>query len=204
MDERPMSVDSTTMQSQGAEQLVERARAGDQNAMAILAMVGANARKGVPKAKSALCAVDLYIKDHPVPLSNWAEGAEVIGILKNPDNPDEGLLDTLLTLPEYEDARLVHTAAVVMSLGRPWTKPRIHNLDAQMSHEERRPFRFGIENAGDARKMGQAMQGIDENLAGFLCAGHVIGMARKIQMIRRPEIPVGILCKDVEWELGCL
>src|ERR1700730_10568722 len=119
-------------QSEGAEGLVERARAGDQNAMAILQMVGSNARKGVPKARSALCAVNTYIRDNPVPLALWHEGAEVIGILKNPDNPDEGLLDTLITLPEYGDARLIHTAAVVMSLGRAWTKPRIHNLDAQM------------------------------------------------------------------------
>jgi hypothetical protein len=196
---------TTPTQEQGARELVERARAGDQNAMAILQMVGDNARQGQPKARAALGAVQRYIADNPAPLANWAEGAEVIGILKNPENPDDGLFETLLSLPQYEDARLVHTACVVLSFHEPWTKSRIRALDGLMEPgcDEQRQFRMGIENAGDAKVIGPAMRSLPPELEGFLCAGHCIGTARKIQLARREDVPLSAFCRDFEFELGC-
>lgn len=48
-----------------AESLVKRARARDQNAMAMLAMVGENARKGIPRAMQTAKAVEAYMHAHP-------------------------------------------------------------------------------------------------------------------------------------------
>jgi hypothetical protein len=196
----------TPTQEQGARELVERARAGDQNAMAILQMVGENARQGQPKARAAEGAIKRYIADNPAPLTNWAEGAEVIGILKNPENPDDGLFETLLTLPQYEDARLVSTACVVLSHHEPWTKGRIHALDSLMEPgcDEQRQFRMGVEGAGEARVLGPAIRSLPPELQGFLCAGHCLGTARKLQLARRADVPLTALCRDLEWELGCV
>jgi hypothetical protein len=192
-------------QTEGAAELVERARAGDQNAMAMLAMVGERAREGVPKARSAFGAVQKYISEHPAPLDQWEEGAQLIGVLKNPENPDDGIFETLLSLPQYQDARLINTACVVLSHGYPWSKERIHGIDALMEagSDPQRQYRFGIAHAGNGRMIGPAMSELPDELVGFLCAGHCIGTARKLQLLRRPDTSPGILCKDVEWELGC-
>lgn len=191
-------------QRDGAEQLVERARAGDQNAMAMLQMVGENARKGSPKAKTAQAAVTRYIADHPAPISNWEEGASIIGVLKNPDNSDEDVFETLLALPRFEDSNLIQTACVVLSMGRDWDNPRVHALDGLLepSAPPQVTFRMGLENAGEPAVIKPTMRRLPPELAGYLCAGHCIGMARKIQIMRDPSSPVGILCKGVEWELG--
>lgn len=49
----------------GAENLVLRARQGDQNAMAMLIAVRKKARAGAPRAIAALRAIKIYIEDHP-------------------------------------------------------------------------------------------------------------------------------------------
>jgi hypothetical protein len=49
-----------------AESLVKRARLGDQNAMAIIDLVGKNAKKGVPAAIQARKLIASYIQSHPV------------------------------------------------------------------------------------------------------------------------------------------
>jgi len=195
----------TLTQTDGARDLVERARAGDQNAMAMLQMVGENARKGVPKAKAAAAAVARYIADNPAPISNWEEGASIIGILKNPDNSDEDVFETLLALPRFEDSNLIQTACVVLSMGPNWDNPRVHALDNLLAPGTpmKDTFRMGLENAGEPSVIQPTMRRLQPELAGYLCAGHCIGMARKIQIMRLPDSPVGILCKGVEWELGC-
>lgn len=48
-----------------AKDLVERSRLGDQNAVAILILVGKEAANGVLKAQVAKTAVENYIKAHP-------------------------------------------------------------------------------------------------------------------------------------------
>lgn len=194
-----------TDQKQGAKELVERSRAGDQNAMAILQIVGENARAGDTKAAAGLSAVQKYIADHPPPLVEWPEAAQAIGILKHPDNADDVLFDVLLTLPDFEDPRVVHTACVVLSQGQEWTKRRIHAIDQCMEpgSDEQRQFRFGVEHSADAKFIGPQLRRLPPELAGFLCAGHCIGTARKLQLVQRENVSPGILCKDVEWELGC-
>lgn len=186
--------------------MVERARAGDQNAMAILQMVGKNARAGQPKARAAFGAVESYIKENPAPLTNWPEAAEVIGVLKDYSNEDDALFEALLALPSLEDESLVQTACVVLSHGPPWSRKRIHAIDSMMEpgSDPQRLFRFGVENAGDGQKLGPAIRATPSELSGFLCAGHCIGLARKLQLARREDTPPTVLCKELEWELGCI
>lgn len=49
-----------------AESLVKRARAGDQNAMGLINMVGKNAKRGIPRAVLSAKAIEEYIRSHPV------------------------------------------------------------------------------------------------------------------------------------------
>src|SRR3984957_730083 len=53
-------------QEEGATDLVLRARAGDQNAMAIIAQVRESAKNGNPTALKSLRLIKAYITDHPV------------------------------------------------------------------------------------------------------------------------------------------
>lgn len=63
---------SSPQVSQHAAALVRRARAGDQNAMALIKKVGVMARSGSAKAKEAYAAIQKFIKHNPIENSGEA------------------------------------------------------------------------------------------------------------------------------------
>lgn len=63
--------------NQGAKNLVERSRAGDQNATATIVKVRQNAAKGNTQAKKALKALHGYVKENPVNMGAEGSGAMV-------------------------------------------------------------------------------------------------------------------------------
>ncbi len=117
--ESKMSGESMTS---AASQLVRRSRDGDQNAMALIALVRQNAANGNVQAKLAAGVIGKYIQANPVPGTSTM-GADVM----NPKDP-------------------TYAHAVQLSLGPPLSNPRIENLLSEFGREERRAFLYGMKN----------------------------------------------------------
>jgi hypothetical protein len=191
-------------QAEGAKQLVERARAGDQNAMGMIAMVGENARKGNPKARSAFMLIQEFINNHPAGSIMGAEQQSALGVLKEPRNPLQVVYTILCQLPMMGDEQIVNAACVILANGRPWNKPTVKSIDASLGHEvEKNLFRYGVDYANNEKKLRPIGTQLPPEAIGHLCAGHCIGTARKIQLARLPQVPVSVLSPDIGWELGC-
>lgn len=186
-------------QKRGAAELVRRARFYDQNAMGIIDEVRVNAERGDPKAQSGLREIMGYIKAHPVeaPLSEGA--ARALGVVKDPRNLPGHVVDALGALPGHGCKDDVLAACVLLGVGPPITDDWLAEACAHVGawHDT---FLFAVQNAGDDEALGSAMRDVGPASAPYLCAGHCIGMGRKIRaaLEGQPEA----LSEGIAWELG--
>lgn len=190
-------------QAQGAQELVERARLGDQNAMGMLEMVGKNARMGNERAQNGLRLIHEYIQNNPAKSPMGAEELDVLGILKEPNNPPEEILAALCTIPQLGNHDLVGIGSVILANGDLWTQARVNAIDAQLQGPEQNLFRYGYSFSSEERKLKPIAEKLPTVAIGYLCAGHIIGTARKIQLVRQPGVSVGLLSPEIGWEFGC-
>jgi len=171
-------------QSYFAGQLVERARVGDQNAMAIISLVRDNSRKGNPRAQTSFTLIRDYIDKHPVSSQFGCDSEEK----NNPKNRN----------------------VVMLANGPPLTNNRVMALEASFGAEESREvFMNGLKYH---RKTGQPAEVIDwlDSLKSSLDAihqrvheiGEIIGDARAIQVLRKTG-DIKRFCPVIGWELGC-
>jgi len=194
-------------QEDGAKTLVERARCGDQNALGIIKLVGENARKGVPKAKTAFACIQAFINSNPTNKCNVGFGAEEenkLGVLKAAQqNSIPEVVDVLRSLPMSGSGLLIDLAIGILSNAGLWNKPRLREVDAVFDGPEKNLFRIGYSFGSDEGKMQPIRQKLPPDAIGVLCVGHCIGGARKIQLARLGQVPVSVLGPEVGWELGC-
>jgi len=188
-----------TTQAQGAAELVRRARFYDQNAMAMIQEVANNARRGDPRAQSGLREITKYIEQHPVeaPLSEGA--ARALGVLKDPRNTPDQVVDALNQLPSQGCKDDVLAACVILGTGPALTDEWVAQA-CEGAAEWRDVFLFAVDSAGDDEALGTAMREVGPASAPYLCAGHCVGMARKIQraLSGLPEA----ISPGVAWEMG--
>jgi len=183
-----------------AEDLVERARAGDQNAMGILTEIGQNAARQFPRAVRALQACQSYIRRNPErarfsgepSVASTALARVVKTQLKNPDE-DQRRLAVVILIPalalENPCAAVVSLADGDTLLGKLGLK-RIKDLMSEVPPgPARRAFRRGIENP-NALATSKAQK-----------LGAVVGRAWRLQRFRLPDSPASTLSSDVGWEL---
>jgi ElaB/YqjD/DUF883 family membrane-anchored ribosome-binding protein len=191
-----------TMQA-GAESLVLRARARDQNAMAILALIGEQAREGNERARVAAKLVEDYCRAHP---------DTVVTIGEDGDDASHPVLARIATnrTPLYAYPLALATylshappdmrTVVCLANGPSLTKDRILEIASRLaSDEESHTFLSGIENAHDTEKSFKIRDEVgDPNL---FRAGRMLGQARAIQKYRINGKIVGF-CADSAWEMG--
>jgi hypothetical protein len=158
--------------------VVDRARAGDQNAMALISMVRSNAQKGNPRAIASERAFRNYMDKHPAESSMGSE---------------------LVTPPDANRAKKVQTA-LVFANGR--------HLDSEVLR------RFGSSFGEEAECFFQGARDWNKNLTPSVARsadpyrlqvyeiGQVLGRARAMQQMRRPEVPISSYDPQVGWELG--
>jgi hypothetical protein len=186
-------------QKRGAAELVRRARFYDQNAMAIIDEVRSNAERGDPKARSGFREIMDYIRAHPVeaPLSEGA--ARALGTIKDPRNTPDKVVDALGMLPGQGCKEDVLAACVLLGAGPPITDEWLTEACTHVA-EWRDTFLFAVDNAGDDEALGTAMREVGPASAPYLCAGHCVGMGRKIRaaLEGQPEA----LSEGIAWELG--
>lgn len=177
-----------------ARDVVLRARAGDQVAMGILAMVRDNARKRDPKAQQSLRAIERYISKNP----NNSIGSEKA--LSGSTNPLAPLANKAIWLNPTPEViitavpRLKFWQGVVALVHGPkLDNQRLESIQTAVTEDDRTDFKAGVLFWKNPRP--------EQAETGWLL-GRVIGLARCIQQLQIPTVPIATFCPATAWELG--
>lgn len=172
-----------------AAELVIRSRQGDQNAMAMLGAIRAQAKAGNERAKKAFQAVHDYIRNHPV-TSGFAgdidKNLEKITALAKPNQESEilrsiGLQIFAPSLPTEKAIVLVANGPVI---SKEYVEQVISPFPNQLFLAGIKQAKAKISNQPDFR------------------AGQIIGRAKLLQDVRRPLTSFRAVCPIMAWELG--
>jgi hypothetical protein len=213
-----------------AASYVRRARAGDENAMAMLYRIGEEARKGNPRVTAAFAACKEYIDRNPA--QPFVLGAEPPIVADSPKqaastalvvdppkvNPElrkpvlpRGIFDRLFD-PDYFAVVIVRAcqyrnglpaAAAVLAAGPTLTNPVIHELGVRNfgTDEPAAIFFHGVKFSGEDA-WSEVAPHLDIPLRRCLAVGQCIGRARKIQALRQPNSRISQYSEVAGWELG--
>lgn len=181
-----------------AGEWVDRARAGDQNAMALLQGVRRNVQAGSERAKRAAAHIARYIKAHPVDLT---EGRKYLPA--PPPVPE--YRSVLKKLSQYvADPAAVcawtppisrtdpYVAALVLANGPNLSPDHIKAVASHFGEDERRDFWMGFRNWRDKSQPSSDAHS----------AGRAVGTARVLQGVRLKVYPISYFCELSGWELG--
>lgn len=177
--------------SAAAESLVRRARLGDQNATAMIAMVREHANNGVAKAKSAYAAIRQYIASNP------SKNAPMTTIGFEPKITARAV--QLANGPNLTAQRIGHMGSMFGAEGNQavfvigvegWRKPRGVNGDHYPSTVNQVGVDIHTTNVGT------------ENNKKILAASWDTGLARAIQLVRLPNSKISAFSPLAGWELG--
>lgn len=206
----------------GAEQLVLRARQGDENAMAMLTEIGSAAKNPQnPKARRALRLVHEFIEMHP------AESAQVGALALPPPSSVMKSIDrnsrsknrlhystSMVTLlpnvgRNFDDV----TAAAILLANGPtllcrkdiigMANPRIKAIHDVFGHEkEKEAFAYGFTHSVHTKRIVMMMRKLSTEEVSALRVGHSVGLAQRIQAVRLDDTPIALLSRKAAWELG--
>lgn len=178
-----------------AEDLVDRARAGDQNAMGTIAMVRQRAKEGIPRAQKAFKALMKYAKatkpDSPFGNEENRSQHRVARSLSeaiteaNPSRYVSALVGFTSTLS-------INTAGITLANGPPIDNSRIRSLASAFPDGETEQFKLGLKNWKRVPK--------DADHPAHRI-GRCIGFARALQTARLPDTPIGPISARAGWEL---
>lgn len=201
-----MSGRPTTI-ADGAGQLVERARVGDQNAIALICQVRDNAKKGHPRAKQGYKALQVYIENHPVVSQSsigeeLADEAEVCIIAEDVHNATfEGdYVEVVREMVPELASKSIPKAIVALANG-----PSLLKRDGSTYITEVYDSLSDLEKTMFERGYKQGVSELASIPSGLQCAfllGHILGTARAIQAVRLPGVPIRVLAPQTGSELG--
>ena len=166
------------------EELVDRTRAGDQNAAAMLVLVRKNALGGYPKAQLSL----KYAKNY----ATRGQGKPNTGITQSfaaeVSSPDPIHVNTAINsmLPGMN----ILQGSVALANGPKIDKERVKGMMNPFTPEEKKQFINAFKNWRDAKVTNDVEK-----------IGKCIGLARAIQMVRLPNTPISILSPRAGLEL---
>lgn len=184
----------------GAENLVERSRVGDQNAMAIMAGVRKRAYQGNPRARAAFRMLQAYIEANPVQggAARFPGARRPFKLLEATlqKGPEEYALGVSALVPLLDDPM---KAACKLSHGRPIDSAVLTQVLAMLPETDE-----GKENAFKAGYFGkrtevESMTDLGRRVA---AVGLALSWAKRLQEVRKPETPIRYFSKVCAWELG--
>lgn len=169
-----------------ASDIVERARAGDQVAMGLMAQVRDRAKQGNPRAKQSLRAMQRYINKNPaVTIGKEANGTTSplapIATKAIWTNPTPKVIVTALPLMKFWQG------VVALVHGPKLDNERLVHISDELNGEIQPAFKDAVVNFRNPK--GWAM-------------GRIIGIARCIQRLQIPSVPISTFCPATAWELG--
>ncbi len=165
-----------------ARQVVERARQGDQNAMAIIAGVRDNNRKGNPRAAASFMCIRDYITKNPIVADQFGAEQKAQQVIAK---AQEDGSKTVLNLAN----------------GPTITNPRIRHIAKQLGPNAR-VFIYGMQNATQGHKLASICTQLHMVQQGILEAGRLVGEAIRLQQVRQPGSSLSAYSPDIGWELG--
>jgi hypothetical protein len=184
-----------------AEQWVERARAGDQNAMALIQGVRRGALRGVERAKRAARMLAEYIHSHPVDM----EHGNPTRYLPAHAEPQADMTVARKLSQFVGDEAAVGAWAPFIAKVEPYLAVLILANGPNMSPERVKSIAsyFGADapafwNGFNAAR--ETVRGRDQ-LDAFH-AGYAVKQARILQGVRVGAYPISRLCKVAGWEMG--
>lgn len=207
-------------QRSGAIGLVQRARVGDQNAVAMIIMVKRSAQAGSDRAKQTLRVIKEYIQKNPMPntcrvgFGCTPATQNVINRLHSRINgePQTYVRAVSEEVPLIEDA---FSAAVTLansgdllhdrngSVARSQDgNPRIRGLLKKMVPQCQAAFLYGMESCNKPLHKLQPNGEFHADAPSALHIGRSIGMARRIQAVRLPHVSIATISPMAAWELG--
>jgi hypothetical protein len=214
-----------------AAALVRRSRAGDQNAMAQIFLIGQNARKGDKRAKYSAQAIQQYIQDNPPETTNIVRiGDEPPVIMDSPDISRRAMMHgedgsneiaSKPTLPRgalsgvcdpdhYADVIVkasefqngIDAAAVVLAAGRMLTRDAIDDIvESDLGEKEAKIFLFGVMRC-TPEDWEKTAPNLNDQGKKYLTLGQCFGRARRLQAIRQPSTRISKFAPVAGWELG--
>lgn len=169
--------------------VVRRARNGDQNAMALMALIRENAQKGHPRAVETFEHLKEYVRCNPI------DSNPRIGV-----DPQLGYEPDYVALTQAPGTRWsgdsTYPDAVALSHGPKLLNPRIGEFLSQFGGEEKAAVAFGIQHKGAASEKHE-----DGSLSRAIRMGKIVGQARSIQAVREPGSSITAFDRDAGWEL---
>jgi hypothetical protein len=183
-----------------AEQWVERARAGDQNAMALIQGVRRAVQAGNERAKRAMKMLVEYIKTHPV---NMTDTLGPKYLPAHGEQPAEAHIVRKLSQFVGDEAVVgawtppvakadPYMAVLILADGPRMTPERVKKIAAHFGAEEQPAFWRGFQACDDKGPT-------DIN---SLATGRAVGRARNLQGVRAGAFPIARICKIAAWEMG--
>lgn len=189
-----------------AASLVDRARNGDQNAMANLVQIGKN-RASNPQAALAYRYAMGYAKSNPPPAVRPAFGTcractSFGGLKRTPkEGPEYGRSIVAFVLdmgPSFRDARI---AADIVSNVRPIDRSALRFIMSGTPPNVRGVFAFGyrdpLQNPGKAKA-----ENLSPDEMKALQLGYIVGMAKRLQELQLEDTPISHESPRIGWELG--
>ena len=191
---------------------VERARLGDQNAIATLVEVRENAKKGDPRAKYVHAVALDYAKNKPV-LESFSPGAEmantsaphlerVLGVVgQGGERASADPLGYAIILAACLPAAGVNLpTAIVLANGPPLFRSRIESVAGAFgSDDERQAF---LSAASGRLPHRDRLSEFPLAIRHALGAGAVVAKARRLQALRHEPTPLGQIDRHLAAELG--
>lgn len=197
-----------------AQHLVERARLGDQVAMATILEVGKAARSGIERAQLSYRMLKRYIETHPARENTFGE--EIVLAQQN-----RALVHTLSTSIEHASPVQYVSAvtALVPSVGfdslakasvtlangpdiASSSSEYLAAVEASFPDDERKAFEFGLKNSSCLSKILECSKRVSDKENKALQIGYSMGVARRIQAVRHENVPISVLSGMAAWELG--
>jgi hypothetical protein len=194
--------------------VVERSRLGDQNATAIITCVRERAESGNPLAKQSLQAIVTYAKQNPPGKRSEIGGVftrlrSSLGALRDAvrrcvsredyiEKVKSGVPNVGLTMIDAQRASAALTNGPEIGPDELATAQATFDTDAA-----KKAFQYAVQLAGSPKKvMGAVQKNKDPQLKKALHLGYVMGAARRVQMVRKPDSVLMKFSPVVAWELG--
>lgn len=163
-----------------AEAFCTRARLGDQNAMAMMAMVRDNAKRGNPEAVQSFQYMKDFVAKNPVVPGSFS--GEMCAPCMNPDTH----------------------GAVQLANGPMLSNSRISKVVASFGEEDQQIILQGIRKwQSDHDEIHKKLSArLDSMQREILKIGRTLGKARALQIVRSPNGPIAAYSPAAAWELG--
>lgn len=185
-----------------AKELVIRSRAGDQNASALIMETAKAAKSGSKRAVHANSLISKYIAENPLPApklsakpSVWSDAMiGYIGELQS-NFSGEAVVALVPIIGEF--------AMTSLANGPNLTNDIINSIASEFGTEkEQHAFKFGVTNSKQSEKIKENVTTLPKSEAFALLIGCNVGEAKRVQLVRLPNVPLSILSDVVANELG--